>query len=800
MQRWWYAFLFLCLCPVSGFCAEYRLSLPVWYSETQLGELPIEIEGMTLKSVSAEALNVLLADRISDTWWRERFAHQSGDFIHVDKWHELGVNFHLNLESLTIDLTLPQEALSERTLNASQQYPPFQASASGSVSWLNSFNFAYNRHWQNESESWYSSIDWLNQMNVGGVSGINLQLANHLQMDEESHDYVRGEWLAFYDDPDLPLRASVGDVFSGESGHLYGLALGGFTVESRYADLQPERSISPQSSQQLLLQESAEVEVYVNGERVSSGRLEAGRYNLQNLILDNGANEITVVVNYLSGRQEVLTFTQFYNARLLQQGLLDYAFSVGRPIVYQEQGIEYEDAWLATGYLEYGVADWLTLGSNALWAKEGGVIGMLATVSSGLGNITSRFSWSHNQEQGWIASLDYENSVIGNGESQSPNLRLAYEYSEQFQSKPWKVGEEGNQYSQMLGSYFWQISDAVDLTLSGRYTLFDEKEDEVQTSVLLNWRHKGLTVGLGSEYEESARYVEGDNRLLFTFEYNWYSEQESHRIGASYNSLTERSRLYFNNEGLNYVDDIGVRIEAEQDQSIKSQKAMLSYTANRFRVESELVRKQNRLDDQAQYQGSVRLATSLGMVDGEWGWGRALSGPFMVASMHPTLTEATAYLDVDSEGRATALATPSINGLISISQPYGINIIEYNVHNAPLGYDWGSGKVDVSPGAATGHRLIMGSDASYTVTGFLTTTEGEAIAYRQASLIVDDKRMAFFTNQQGRFYIQGIAPGEYRLELSGLSAEPRWIVIPESDNSLINLGQINVVLMDKSAH
>ncbi|POB65389.1 pilus assembly protein PapC, partial [Vibrio vulnificus] len=116
MQRWWCCvFLFLCLCPVSGFSADYRLSLPVWYSETQLGELPIEIEGMTLKSVSAEALNVLLADRISDTWWRERFAHQSGDFIHVEKWRELGVNFHLNLESLTIDLTLPQEALSERS-------------------------------------------------------------------------------------------------------------------------------------------------------------------------------------------------------------------------------------------------------------------------------------------------------------------------------------------------------------------------------------------------------------------------------------------------------------------------------------------------------------------------------------------------------------------------------------------------------------------------------------------------------------------------------------------------------------
>ncbi|WP_342344226.1 hypothetical protein, partial [Vibrio harveyi] len=60
--------------------------------------------------------------------------------------------------------------------------------------------------------------------------------------------------------------------------------------------------------------------------------LDPGRYNLQNLILDNGANDITVVVNYVSGKQEVLHFTQFYNATLLAKGLIDYSFSFGRPI------------------------------------------------------------------------------------------------------------------------------------------------------------------------------------------------------------------------------------------------------------------------------------------------------------------------------------------------------------------------------------------------------------------------------------------------------------------------------------
>jgi outer membrane usher protein len=120
--------------------------------------------------------------------------------------------------------------------------------------------------------------------------------------------------------------------------------------------------------------------------------------------------------------------------------------------------------------------------------------------------------------------------------------------------------------------------------------------------------------------------------------------------------------------------------------------------------------------------------------------------------------------------------------------------MDYNVMDSPVGYDWGDGKLELMPAAATGYLLTIGSDASYTASGYLKRLSGEPIEYRQGRVLVDDKQIEFFTNKQGRFFIQGLSPGKYLVQLYGLSTQPIIITIPESDSSLINLGEIKVVL------
>jgi outer membrane usher protein len=139
------------------------------------------------------------------------------------------------------------------------------------------------------------------------------------------------------------------------------------------------------------------------------------------------------------------------------------------------------------------------------------------------------------------------------------------------------------------------------------------------------------------------------------------------------------------------------------------------------------------------------------------------------------------------------MATKHLNGLVSISQPYARYAMDYNVMDSPVGYDWGDGKLELMPAAATGYLLTIGSDASYTASGYLKRLSGEPIEYRQGRVLVDDEQIEFFTNKQGRFFIQGLRPGIYTVELYGLQISPVVISIPESDTSLIDLGEITVM-------
>ncbi len=249
----WRAFVVSIAVLISGavWGGSYSLSLPLVYEQNQLGDLPVEIHGMALERVSVDVLQNLLGPRVSPEWWQQFFGSESSTFVDVATLAERGIEATLNTESLFIDVRLSAQILSEQDINLSSSYPDFVPSESGSLSWLNSFSFAYNNYWQESVETWDTSLDWLSQGNIGGANGVNFLFANYLEADNETTNFSRGEWIAFYDKPNLPMRTSVGDVISGESGHIYGMSLGGFSVESRYADLQPDRETSQRAASSL---------------------------------------------------------------------------------------------------------------------------------------------------------------------------------------------------------------------------------------------------------------------------------------------------------------------------------------------------------------------------------------------------------------------------------------------------------------------------------------------------------------------------------------------------------------------
>lgn len=783
---------------LSAFAASaMNLTLPLTQSERELGPLPVSLSGMAVEAVSASALQGLLGPRVDAAIWstlKDEGQINAQGMVSLTALAEKGVDIDFDPASLNLSVAVAEDAFGQAEVNFAIDYVPFSPSESGELSWLNSVNFSHRESWSDDASGHYSSLDWLQQLNIGGASGLNLQLANYLESAGSEVTFLRGEWTAYYDNPYAPYRVSLGDVESGVSGLSSNILLGGVSIKSDYAELQPQRVIGPNNEQELVLQESADVEVVINGQVIFSSRLDAGRFNLKNIPMLNGANDITVHVTYLSGKRETFVFTQFYNSNLLNEGMVNYALSAGVPSTFADNGIEYLDTWAMTGFIEYGLTSWLTLGANGTAAKYGQLGGVIATVGTDWGNVSGRVALSDHDgaRTGAVGALGFESAVMGASDSQSPNLRLSAEFADSYANTPWEEDVLPASYHRYLANYVWSISPQWDATFSGSYYRDQDHHTQRSATSMLNWTTGDVSVGAGVTYTEFSAGGLSDTYYFVTFDWRWNHKPSGINLGGSYNSNDNQTRLDVSKSANDRVGSTGFRVLAEHDDNRERQSAQVNHTANRVRLEVELERNETRRASEASYSAALRGNTAIGYVDGKWGWGRAQTGPFVVTHVHPTLSGHDAQLGINQDGDYKASASADIGGLLSLPMAYADNTFDINVPDAPVGYDWGESRHRIAPGAATGHFMMIGSDTSYTAKGVLLREGGDAVSYLQGTLSKGGVSLPFFTNQSGRFFIQGVAPGIYTLTLGGDRYRPLTVLVEAQGDRLIELGTLQV--------
>jgi outer membrane usher protein len=122
--------------------------------------------------------------------------------------------------------------------------------------------------------------------------------------------------------------------------------------------------------------------------------------------------------------------------------------------------------------------------------------------------------------------------------------------------------------------------------------------------------------------------------------------------------------------------------------------------------------------------------------------------------------------------------------------------ITYDVPNAPVGYDLGTGSAKVSPPYRGGYLITAGSDYSVTALGTLIGTDGVPIsllAGKATEIGVDNpKTLTIFTNRTGRFGVSGMREGRWRIEMP---TEPPTVVeveIPDEALGVVRLGEVKL--------
>ncbi|MEZ9901127.1 fimbria/pilus outer membrane usher protein [Vibrio breoganii] len=796
--------------PFSFAEQEWVFPMPAYFGGLYLGEINVFTDGEIFFGVPANELKIAFDSYLNDET-EVRLSRLEGQKLTPQKLKELDIEVKMDARRLIVEIEAGEGALLEQHFAMSGDYTPPKYTQHAFFAWHNNFNFTYSHNLSSGADVdafWLG--EWLIGSNIGGANGLNLESSMYALGDQSSLDsdttLYRGDTFLFVDRASIPLRISAGDLNTNVAGHLPSISMGGLGIERLWSELQPNRTIQNGGSQTVNLRESADIAIYINDIYIRQIRLPPGKYQIDDLPLSQGANDIRLVIRYQSGEREVLNYSQFYNGRLLREGFSDFALYTGVASAIVDRDYVYdEDQYVVHGYYEYGLTSLFTVGVNGAYHPLGSIAGGVVNFGTPIGNFGTRVSgliYDDVDDIGFISSLDYEHQVWG--AYSSPNLRISLERYESYRSLPWAEGQGIEDATSVRTDYTFYFNSDWDLNLSANWLDLESNPfDQYFASAEIRWRGEDINIGVGSNYFRDGTNEDDDLTVFVNFSWTWFSEQGGYVVDVSSLYAHEVSeevafdetRLRFEKSSDRRPGDFDYELEAiysfEQSDRYR---ARGGYTANRFTTELEYDYVD--FDDFTSQRIISRSSTAVSFIGGDIAWGRNYYGPAAIVKVHDSLDVPVNINTLDE--RPDHIATTSLDALVGINSAHSESVVTVDIPEAPIGYDYGSGYNIIVAGTYTGHIITVGSNASKTVIGKLVDESGNNIALRNGVVILESgEERLFFTNSGGRFALERMVSGTFRIELRGTPHFVGKVTIDDNDENLIYLKPVVVSIKDE---
>ncbi|WP_333612018.1 hypothetical protein, partial [Brevundimonas bullata] len=167
----------------------------------------------------------------------------------------------------------------------------------------------------------------------GAVRYKNLVFESDVQGQEDqfSGDYeIERRYARFvFDQPAEYRRWYLGDLKVETRGRQGFAEMGGVGVTRQKQRFDSFRNNGLVGGRQLVLQESSTVRVLRNGVFVREFRLDAGQYDLSNLPLQTGSNDVQLEIQNESGRRETVSYSAYLDSIELEPGDYEYGAYLG---------------------------------------------------------------------------------------------------------------------------------------------------------------------------------------------------------------------------------------------------------------------------------------------------------------------------------------------------------------------------------------------------------------------------------------------------------------------------------------
>ena len=612
-----------------------------------------------------------------------------------------------------------------------------------------------------------------------------------------------------YDQPESFRRWYLGDLDPETRGRQGFVELGGAGVARQRRRFDSFRNNVLSGNRQLILQEEATVRVLRNGLFVREFRLDAGQYDVSNLPLTTGSNDITLEIQGLSGRTEIVGYNAYLDSIDLEPGDYEYAAYLGLTNEGLFGSPDYSDGDLAfTGYYRKAFENRPAIGVG-LQASEQvqAVTGQTQFILRNGSRVQFDASASNSSEAGagYAYAVSYDH-VFDTGDRTDSWTVIAEYVSEDFSGLGNVEGQNPTSWS-LAGSYARRFSTQWVGNISANYRVGreDSSGDAYSINATSSYRFDpNWSVQVGVEYSDVERDPFGigsQNRGFGATVALVWTPRFDRRGEVRYNSARDSGSVRFQQSAENRTNSFGYSLASTYDNGSGSLSGQVDYTANRFDATLTHAAFGRDFSNITEEQvTSLRVGTSIATAGGRVAIGRNINDSFAIVYPHPTLREHGVIVGDSLEGgqytsRSGALGPALSNVLTS----YINQSVRYDAVQAPVGYNVGEGIVRVRPTYKSGYAIEVGSAAFVSALGRLTGNGDKPLALISGNVRPADEPEAtpqlFFTNSVGRFAIQDLEPGKrYRVQLFTSPSLAYEFTVPEDNEGLLDMGIINVPL------
>jgi hypothetical protein len=175
-----------------------------------------------------------------------------------------------------------------------------------------------------------------------------------------------------YDLPDQRIRMQFGDVEQQTTSFQRTTDVLGMAIEKSVRKLAPGEVLSPTVGSFFSIERPSDVDVLINGTITQRLKLRPGNYNIRDLPLVAGANDIELIIMDDRGQRHTVVLSTFADAKMLAMGGSEWAASAGLPSYLVDGERTYRSSeYLASGLYRYGLTDRLSLEAQVKAGVQG---------------------------------------------------------------------------------------------------------------------------------------------------------------------------------------------------------------------------------------------------------------------------------------------------------------------------------------------------------------------------------------------------------------------------------------------